>query len=401
MKILKGWVLLPQPRYSLPKLLYPKVAVALLLICNTAVTGCSGLQRGTSNVATAKAALASPVEPVKWSRALLKREKEWYTSAEATRIADNLLLYQHDNGGWNKNTDMASPLSPEEVLALQSPAEKGEISTIDNGATFTQLEYLARVYGATGKEKYKESFLRGLDYLLEAQYANGGWPQFYPIRKGYYEHITFNDGAMMGVMQLLRDVAQHKAPYAFVDQPRRGLAANAIERGLNIILKTQVKVNGKLTAWCAQHDHVTLAPGKARAYELPSLSGGESIGIVEYLMELEKPSPEVVQAVDGAVSWMHDAKLTGIRLEWAGDPGRRDTRDRIVVDDPAAPPLLARFYDIKTNKPMFVGRDGVVRESLKEIEQERRAGYSWYIAFPQKLVEQEYPAWKQKWAVHK
>ncbi|GAB3821939.1 hypothetical protein GCM10028895_25110 [Pontibacter rugosus] len=242
--------------------------------------------------------------------------------------------------------------------------------------------------------------MRGLDYLLEAQYDNGGWPQFYPIKKGYYEHITFNDGAMMGVMQLLRDVAQNKAPYTFVNTSRKELAATAIEKGLDVILKAQVKVNGKLTAWCAQHDHVTLAPAKARAYELVSLSGGESIGIVAYLMELEKPSPEVIQAVNGAVSWMDQVKITGVRVELRNDPAKQE-RDRVVVTDATAPPLLARFYDIETNKPMFVGRDGVVHDKLAEIERERRGGYSWYVDFPQKLIEQKYPDWKQKWAMLK
>ena len=60
-----------------------------------------------------------------------------------------------------------------------------------------------------------------MDYLLKAQYPNGGWPQFYPNLNGYYKHITFNDDAMIGVMKLLRDVAAGKPVYAFVDEARR------------------------------------------------------------------------------------------------------------------------------------------------------------------------------------
>ncbi|SFU92642.1 pectate lyase, PelA/Pel-15E family [Pontibacter akesuensis] len=373
--------------------------VALFLLCAVSSTGCIGQKPAAITVRTDTTAPAETVEPVRWSRGLLERDTEWFASSEAVRVADNLLIYQHDNGGWDKNTDMAKVLSPEEERALKSPAEKEGVSTIDNRATFTQLEYMAKVYAATGQEKYKQSFLRGLDYLLEAQYGNGGWPQFYPIKKGYYEYITFNDGAMMGVMQLLRDVAHQKAPYTFVDAARTEMSAKAIEKGLDVILKAQIKVDGKLTAWCAQHDHITLAPQKARAYELISLSGGESVGIVEYLMELEKPSPEVIQAVDGAVSWLDQVKINGIRVELINDPARQDARDRVVVPDPTAPPLLARFYEIGTNKPMFVGRDGIVHEKLADIARERRAGYSWYIDFPQELVEEDYPVWKQKWAI--
>lgn len=261
------------------------------------------------------------------------------------------------------------------------------------------MEYLARVYGATGQEKYKESFLRGMDYLLEAQYGNGGWPQYYPIREGYYEHITFNDGAMIGVMALLREVAHGKEPYTFVDTARRNQAAGAIEKGLDIILRTQIKVDGRLTAWCAQYDRDNLTSQKARAYELPSIGGGESVGILNYLMEMEKPSPDVVRAVEGAVSWMERVKITGIRVDRVEDASMQEEHDVVVIKDPAAPPLLARFYEIGTNRPMFVGRDGIVREKLSEIERERRAGYSWYVKFPQELLEKDYSRWRQKWVV--
>lgn len=80
-------------------------------------------------------------------------------------------------------------------------------STIDNGATTTEIIYLSRLYNATHDETYKEAAIRGLDYLFEAQYENGGWPQFYPRPKGYYVQITYNDNAMINVMNLLRDVS--------------------------------------------------------------------------------------------------------------------------------------------------------------------------------------------------
>jgi len=54
----------------------------------------------------------------------------------------------------------------------------------------------------------------------------------------------------------------------------------------------------------------------------------------------------------------------------------------------------ARFYEIGTNRPIFSGRDGVIRYNLDEIEQERRDGYAWLGAWPRALVEEEYPAWK-------
>ena len=175
--------------------------------------------------------------------------------------------------------------------------------TIDNGATTTPMRFLALMVQATRDTRYRAAFDRGVDYLLAAQYPNGGWPQYFPLRKGYYSHITYNDDAMVNVLTLLRNAAAGKPPYDFVDRspPRR--AAAAVARGIDCILRTQIKQNGKLTAWCAQHDETTLEPAWARNYEPPTLSGGESVGIVRFLMEIEQPTPEIVAAIDGAVAW--------------------------------------------------------------------------------------------------
>lgn len=331
---------------------------------------------------------------ISWNRAL-DQPPAWYASAEAVRIADNVLLYQHENGGWEKNIDMARALADSERATVGKTNREGG-TTIDNSATYTQVRYLARVYEVTRQVRFRDAMLRGVDFLLAAQYANGGWPQFYPIRQGYYEHVTFNDGAMIGTMRVLRDVAYGRASFTSVDAGRRSRAAAAITKGLDVILKTQVEVDGKPTAWCAQYDHTTLRCAKARAYELPSLSGGESADVVRYLMEIEKPSPEVVRAVENAVRWFDAVKLTGITVIVKRDSTLPRGFDRVVVADPSAPPLWARFYEIGTNKPMFVGRDGIVRDSLSQIEHERRIGYNYLGGWARELLAIEYPAWKRR-----
>ena len=330
------------------------------------------------------------IVPITW-RDALKQKREWFGSSEAARIADNLIAYQRDSGGWPKNIDMAVVLSEEQRKDIAK--EKRSVdSTIDNGATYTQLIFLARVYSAKQLPRHRESFLRGLDYLLRAQYDNGGWPQYFPIRKGYYQRITFNDDAMIGVMLLLRDIAEKRPDYLFVDEERRVRAAEAVEKGIECILKTQVIVSGRRTVWCAQHDEVTLAPAPARAYEHISLSGQESVGIVEFLMGIEHPKPRVIDAIESAVAWFRSAQLKGIRWIERAD----GTVDHLVVADQNAPPLWARFYEIETNRPIFSGRDSVIKYSVAEIESERRNGYRWYTDAPAKLLKSDYPAWLKR-----
>ena len=331
--------------------------------------------------------------PVKWPD-VLKRDAAWYASDDARRIAENLLLYQRDTGGWPKNIDMASVLTDDAKAALVK--QKNEIdSTIDNGATHTQLKYLARVYGAKADDRYKRAFINGVEYLLKAQYENGGWPQFFPLHHGYYTHITYNDDAMIGVMELLHDVAKEKPPYGFVDNGLRLRASAAVARGTEVILKTQVVVDGKLTVWCAQHDEVTFKPAAARAFEPVSLSGLESVGIVRFLMKIEHPSPRIIDAVESAVAWFEKTKIDGYR--WQETPTANGF-DRELVRDANGGPLWARFYEIGTNRPIFAGRDSVIRYDVSQIEAERRNGYRWYTDAPEKLLKLDYQVWRTKLA---
>jgi PelA/Pel-15E family pectate lyase len=70
--------------------------------------------------------------------------------------------------------------------------------------------------------------------------------------------------------------------------------------------------------------------------------------------------------------------------------------DVVMVDDPAGRGLWARFYEIGTNRPMYSGRDGVIKYRLAEIEIERRTGYSWVGPYATALLDKEYPAWQAR-----
>ncbi len=325
---------------------------------------------------------------VRWNEAL-RQPAEWYAGAEAQAVAAHVLLWQHASGGWPKNTDLSLPPTD----GQRAERWFGE-PTIDNGGTTTPLRFFATVISARRDPTLEAAFQRGFDYLLVSQYESGGWPQFFPLKQGYYSHITYNDNAMVNVLTLLRETAKAKAPFSFVDGERRARAAAAVRKGLACIMRTQVKQEGKLTAWCAQHDETTLAPAWARNFEPPSLSGDESVGIIKFLMGVENPSPDIVAAVEGAVAWFQTVPIHGLRVdESAGADGKKD---RHAVADPAAPLLWARFYELGTNRPIYIGRDKVVRYDHNEIERERRTSYDYLGDWPAKLLAKEFPRWRQK-----
>lgn len=334
-----------------------------------------------------------------WVRMAQGLEDAFFSTTEAARIADNVLLYQQTTGGWPKNVYMPAELTEEEYRKVLAAKGDTNQSTIDNSATSTEIRYLSRTYMATGAEKYRDAALEGIRYLLRAQYANGGWPQFWPRSKGYYTHITYNDNAMVNVMTMLRDIYEGKEPYAYVPDTLRQRARAAFDKGVECILSTQVRQGGRLTVWCAQHDERTLAPAKARAYELPSLSGAESVGVAMLLMSIPSPSPQVRAAVEGAAEWFRTSRITGIMRERFTDAqGRRDYRMvSCPQDGHPCPALWARFYTLEDNRPFFCDRDGVKRYDVSEIGHERRNGYSWYGEGGQKVLEM-YEVWKRETA---
>lgn len=330
---------------------------------------------------------------VTWNEAL-RQPPLWYQTDEAARIADQLLLYQKENGGWEKNIDMASMLTKAEKDQLIAKRSDVSETTIDNRTSYTQVEYLGKMITAsllkptppTNFPKYKEAFSRGLDYLLAAQYENGGFPQFFPLKQGYYTHITLNDDAMIGVLTLLRNIARNVEDYKFVDDVHRSKAEAAIAKSLPLILKLQVIIDGKKTVWAQQYDESSLKPAWARKYEPPCLTAGESVGIVRYLMA-EKPTPEIRDAIESAIEWYKKNQLSGVR--WVRTNGQNS-----IVKDRAAPPIWCRYYEISTMKPIFLGRDSVIHYDVSEIEAERRNGYAWYVSTPNELLNKDYPNWK-------
>ena len=306
-----------------------------------------------------------------------RRPAEWYRSPEGRRVTENILSWQSEQGSWPKNQNTAAALFDGDRASLRG--------TFDNGATTGELRFVARAFQCTGERRGRAAFDRGLDHILKAQYPTGGWPQFHPPGPQYHRHITFNDDTMVRLMELLREAAR-EPDYDFVEKNRRQAAGNAFDRGIRCILRCQIRVNGQLTAWCAQHDEVDYRPRPGRAYELVSLSGAESASILGLLMSLDRPGPDVIQAVRCGAAWFESVKVTGIRVEMANG-------ERRVVNDPDAPPLWARFYEIESNRPIFCGRDGVKKYQLSEIEAERRNGYAWYGSWGERVAA-DFARWK-------
>lgn len=305
-------------------------------------------------------------------------------------IADKMLVYQLSNGGWPKQLQDKSVVKYEypltEALLEKIKATSDMHATIDNAATSREINALVLAYKNTGNQAYLKAAEKGIDYLLKAQYANGGWPQYYPDKSSYRAEITYNDNAMINALTIMLNIAYKTNGFDVVDAKYIPKAEEAVKRGVDCILKTQFVQHGKLSIWAAQYDENKLVPAKARAFEPASLSTGESVGVVRFLMKLKSPSNEIKVAIKKAVDWFESTKIVGLKYDKIGE------KDKGLVADPNAI-SWARFYDLQTNKPIFGDRDNTIKDRIEDVSQERRYGYAWYGTFAQNLLAKEYPKW--------
>jgi len=312
---------------------------------------------------------------------------------QINEIADNLLKFQNPDGGWPKNIDWLGKLDYNEVWKRLSNFEKK--STCDNRNTYTQIEYLSKVYTETDEEKYRDAAVRGLDFILSTQNQSGGW------RGADVDAITFNDELMTGIMNLLLDIVEGRNYYNWIGKDLMIRIEESLRRAVDVTLKCQIVVNGNKTGWCQQHDHKTLLPVKARSYELPSIASLETTSIVEFLMRFYPPEQNIIEAINSAVAWLEESKIYEIRLERIKVDNSNINEnykryDLKVVEDKDALPIWARYYEIETNGPFFSNRDGVKVFNLDEVDQERRIGYAWYGYWPSELLNSKYPEWLER-----
>jgi hypothetical protein len=233
--------------------------------------------------------------------------------------------------------------------------DKRGVTNLDDNVTQAAVRVLMRVDKALNfsDKPIHEAARFALDKLLAAQYPIGAWPQRFkkpadyskfPIKRASYPeswskkwpgpdyqgHYTFNDNTIADAIDMMLEAAK------IYNEPRYRASA---EKGGEFILRAQMP--DPQPAWAQQYDQ-EMHPAWARVFEPPSVTGGESQGIMRILMTLyrETSDRKYLEPIPRALEYLKRSFVPR---------GDAETFRRIPSG-----PVLARFYELKTNKPLYI-----------------------------------------------
>lgn len=259
---------------------------------------------------------------------------------------------------------------------------KGDITTLDDDTTQAATRFLVRIDKALEFKQLTihEAALYALASLVNAQYACGGWSanydrlptsapseQDYPaIKASYPEKWSWEwpkdfTGCYVTNDNLVADMIDTMLLAAEVYGDKKYLAC-AEKAGDFLILAQMPEPQ---PAWAQQYD-VKMQPSWSRAFEPPAISGGESQKIIEALMRLYRATgnKKYLEPIPPAIAWLKKSALPDGRL--------------------------ARFYELKTNKPLYfvIQEDG--REVMTYSSDKLPTHYGFIVSSRAERLEKEY-----------
>jgi PelA/Pel-15E family pectate lyase len=232
-------------------------------------------------------------------------------------------------------------------------------STLDDNVSQAALRLLMRVDHTLKfrDEKIHEAALFALESLMKVQYPNGAWPQKFaeppdperfPVRGASYPqswerkwpgpdyrgHYTFNDNSLSDMIDAMLEASR------IYDEARYQASA---EKGGDFMLLAQMPE--PQPGWAQQYD-VEMHPAWARIFEPPSITGGESQGILKTLLLLyrETGKKKYLEPIPRALAYYRK-----LRLPTSGDVSAYRAKAC-----PAGSICMARFYELKTDRPLYI-----------------------------------------------
>jgi len=268
-----------------------------------------------------------------------------YYYQTACKVGDVIVAAQLDCGGWHYRHDFAGAEANRKWY--DTVAKNGwrleefqhfyGNATFDDSTSSDVLQFLLRLYVEKNEPRFKPALDKGIQFVLDSQYACGGWPQRFPLRDEFHHHglpdytsfITFNDDVVAHNVQFLVMVWQTLGDKRVLEP---------IRRGMNCYVVTQQPQ--PQPAWGLQHTASDLKPASARTYEPKALVTHTSAANIDQMMDFYEMTGDAkfMARLPEAMDWIESVKLPPEIAEARGD--------------------YPTFLEVGTNKPMFVHRRG-------------------------------------------
>lgn len=248
-------------------------------------------------------------------------------------------------------------------------------STLDDNTTQAALRLLMALDRTLDHSDaaIHEAATTGLETLLKVQYPIGAWPQRfdgppdpdeYPVLQASYPEswsrtfpkvdyrnfYTFNDNAIGDVIDVMFEAGE-----LYGDERHR----RAAERAGDFMLLAQMP--DPQPGWAQQYDR-DMHPAWARKFEPPSITGGESQGVMRTLMQVYRHTGDkkYLEPIPRALAYYRKSL-------------RPDGR-------------LARFYELQTNRPLYFTKD----YHLTYSDADMPTHYSFIVSSALDSIEREY-----------
>jgi PelA/Pel-15E family pectate lyase len=270
--------------------------------------------------------------------------KDEYYYQAAQHAANALIKGQHTSGGWNYLIDFAGEKSIREWYdsigrngwRLEEFHHYYGNATFDDAGTSDAAKFLLRFYLEKRDVRYKPALDKAIDFVLAAQYPNGGWPQRYPPAEEFPMHgspdytpfVTFNDDVAAENIEFLIMC------YRALNEKR---LLTPVIRAMNSYLLTQQPQ--PQPGWAMQYS-TDMKPAAARSYEPAALSTSTTAGNIVKLLEFYQLTGDkkFIQRIPEALDWLDTVRLPENQI--------RNGRSHPT------------FVELKTNKPLYLHRRG-------------------------------------------
>ncbi len=324
--------------------------------------------------------------------------REVYLLELAVDAARALVQGQHCTGGWDYIVELDPTKRAQYSYRADGPCEQSRpgvgYTTLDDNVSQAAMRLLMRVDRELGlkDESIHGAVVFGLERLIEAQYENGAWPQRYaalphagshpPLRASYPDDwsrqwpdeyyrgfYTLNDNTLADLIDMFLEAGRIYAEPRYVE---------AAKRGGDFLLNAQMP--DPQPAWAQQYDY-EMRPVWARQFEPASITGGESLSALKILLTLYRETGEgkYLDSLSRAIEYLKASSL----------PDDPDAPRRRARTCPPGDRCLARFYELKTNRPLFITKGPMYR--VAGLDAYRPEGYE--VSYDDSSTIQHYAMW--------